>query len=414
MKSYDMEKMKAALLAEGFRFSLFGGEALLLPIEDMRELFRWGKEQFGEISRDYYGSPNGIQTNASLMTEEHIAIFKEYDVGVGVSLDGDEDLNDLRWMGSVERTREATAHSNHMLRRLLEERIPTSLIVTVHAQNARGEQLERLAKWLRDLSVAGLRYVNFHLLEIDMEDGRENHRLTKAENVEVLRMAMGLMETTPLTCAPISDMISLLRGRDQWGKTPEDVRYLGGTNCTWNACDPYTTHAVHSVDGQGNRGNCGRVAKDGVTYVKASRDGYERQLSLYYTPMAYEGCGGCRFFFACKGNCPGEGLQGDWRGKTEHCATLMETFETLELFMLERGERPLSLSPDRNIVEQRMLEAWKRGQNISITRALRNQQPVSENVPHGDTPHGDHTDAVKPVIEHGDHTDSTGGGLWSK
>src|SRR5262245_10074152 len=75
-RQYDMAKMKAALEAEGGAFSLFGGEPLLLPLADLEDIWDWGFRRFGR---------NSVQTNGSLITDAHIALFKRYQVGVGVS-----------------------------------------------------------------------------------------------------------------------------------------------------------------------------------------------------------------------------------------------------------------------------------------------------------------------------------------
>ena len=45
--SYDIEKMKQAILKTGQDFILFGGEALLVPEEDLHTLWAWGLEKFG-------------------------------------------------------------------------------------------------------------------------------------------------------------------------------------------------------------------------------------------------------------------------------------------------------------------------------------------------------------------------------
>jgi uncharacterized protein len=183
-----------------------------------------------------------------------------------------------------------------------------------------------------------------------------------------------------------------------------------GTTCTWNSCDPYTTDAVHGVDGQGNRGNCGRTCKEGPFWEKASTVGYERYLSLHATPMAYDGCMGCRFFYACKGHCPGEGLDGDWRAKTEHCETLMGVFGKIEADLVAQGKEPISLSSLLPRLEAGMVELWQQGRRVSVKQVLasvRNGSRVAsnDNMPHGDAPHGDHTDVERPVVTHGDHTD---------
>jgi len=38
------------------------------------------------------------------------------------------------------------------------------------------------------------------------------------------------------------------------------------------------------LDGQGERSKCSRVHKDGISYLPAEREGFERYLALYQTP----------------------------------------------------------------------------------------------------------------------------------
>lgn len=393
---YDMDAMKAALLKEGYRFTIFGGEPLLVPIDDLEELWRWGQEKFGASAAKDGASPNGVQTHGAEMTDAHILLFQKYGVGVGISVDGPGELNDARWAGSLERTRAATERTHKNLHRLLDIGHIPSIIVTLHQLNASTERLPQLLEWFRMLATRGLRHINLHLLEVDAPGVREKLSLSVEENVNALWACYQLQQEVALQINPLRDMEALLLGNDQ------------RVNCTWNACDPYTTNAVHGVDGQGNRGNCGRTCKEGPFWIKADQAGYERYLSLYYTPQQHGGCQGCPVFFACKGNCPGEGPQGDWRGKTEHCATLLEVFHRLEERLLAQGKKPLSRSPQRAVIEKRLIDAWSVGQNISINRALAGEPSYVQDRPHGDAPHGDHTDVAKPVVNHGDHTDLGG------
>src|SRR5581483_5872010 len=100
LQRYDLERMKAAVERAGGDFVLFGGEALLVPKRDLESLWSWGLEKYGK---------NGVQTNGTLIDDDHIRMFKQYRVHVGISLDGPGALNDARWKGTLERTREATA-----------------------------------------------------------------------------------------------------------------------------------------------------------------------------------------------------------------------------------------------------------------------------------------------------------------
>ena len=94
--SYDLDLMKAAIKAEGGPFALFGGEPLLVPERDLEELWSWGLQQFGQ---------NTVQTNGTLINDEHVRMFHAYKVAVGISIDGPGELNDVRWEGTLEKTR---------------------------------------------------------------------------------------------------------------------------------------------------------------------------------------------------------------------------------------------------------------------------------------------------------------------
>lgn len=370
---YDMELMKAGLLAEGVGrsdgrggvtgWTLFGGEALLMPVNDIEALLEWSRS---------LSAPVGCQTAGNLITERHIELFKKYYVSVGFSIDGPDDLNDARQAMDPKATQATTAMSLKNLDRLLNDGISTSLIVTLTSVNVGTEdKLTRLSAWLLSLRDKGLQYINLHMLE---PHGSSTLALTQDWQIVVMQRLR-----TELTgfkhVAPFEDM-------------RKSLLQESGANCIWNFCDPYTTAAVHGVDGDGSRGNCGRTNKNGVNYEKSSSAGHERHLALYLTPQAYGGCAECRFFVPCGGgNCPGEGIDGDWRSRTVHCETIKTLLSDMETELFAEGKEPVSMSLRRPGMEAALIASWT-GQGAS---------PVTGIVEHGDKPHGD-----KP---HGDHTD---------
>ena len=101
-KEFDLDKIKEAVLAEGDAFSLFGGEPLMVRIADLEALWSWGFERFGK---------NSVQTNGTLIRDAHIALFKRYNVSVGISIDGPGEMNDIRWAGRLDSTRALTART---------------------------------------------------------------------------------------------------------------------------------------------------------------------------------------------------------------------------------------------------------------------------------------------------------------
>lgn len=376
---YDLNVIKKAIEQENIHFSLFGGEAFLLPLEDLKELWAWGYEKFGH---------NGVQTNGSLITEEHIELFKKYNVNVGFSMDGPGELNDARWAGSLSQTRELTARSQAAFERVIAEKIPVSLITNLHRGNATQEKLPLLIDWIRELYGLGLRSVRLHILEVDSEEVRRTLALTDEENiVAFLALSQLEQELSGLSLGLFSELRDMLLGKDNC------------VTCTWTGCDPYTTQAVHGIEGDGQVSNCGRTNKDGVDFTKANQAGYERYLALYFTSQEWGGCRDCRFFLFCKGECPGTAIDGDWRNRSEHCQVWFALYEHIEECLLKEGEKPLSLSPRRQEIEQRFIELWGNGCRAYLTEVLQQlDNPAAvrsqtgfhgDYTDHGDSPHID-------------------------
>lgn len=351
LHSYDLEKMKAGLEKEGKQFTLFGGEPLLVPEKDLEELWSWGFQKYGG---------NALQSNGTLINDNHIRMFKEYRVRVGISVDGPEELNDVRWAGSLKRTREATAKTHAAIERLCKEGIPPGMIITLHRCNATTDRLPVMNEWLKYLEGMGITSARLHILEVEDAFIRKKYALSIEENLEAFLSFLKLeKELTTLKLDLFQDMRNLLLGQDK------------NTSCIWNACDPYTTRAVQGIEGNGQRSNCGRTNKDGIDFTKSSTEGFERYLALYHTPQEYGGCKDCRFFLMCKGQCPGTAIDGDWRNRTEHCEVWKELYRHLEEQMVEKELTPLSvISPIRKRLEKFFLDTWGMGHNTTIAHAL--------------------------------------------
>ena len=68
---YDKEKVLAQLQHVTGSWSLFGGEALLIPLSDLEELL--------QIAFDRW-KYSGVQTNGTLITPSHIELFHKYNI----------------------------------------------------------------------------------------------------------------------------------------------------------------------------------------------------------------------------------------------------------------------------------------------------------------------------------------------
>ncbi|MEN8188233.1 MAG: radical SAM protein [Thermodesulfobacteriota bacterium] len=358
---YDVEKMKATLARNGGEFTIFGGEPLLTPLPVLEELWAFGLEEFGA---------NGIQTNGTLISDVHIDLFKKYKVNVGISVDGPEELNDARWAGSRNRTRELTARTHAVIEQLLREGLTPSLIVTLHKNNATSDKLPRMHDWFRWLDFIGIKHARLHDLEVESDMIGHKYLLTVDEQLSAFLSFADLeKELENLRFDVFGDIRNMLLGRDD------------NTTCIWNGCDPYTTRAVQGVEGHGQRSNCGRTNKDGIDFVKADQVGFERCLALYYTPREHGGCSGCRFFLMCKGHCPGGAIDGDWRNRSQACDMWIRLFEHTEKELLDNGEEPLSLSSFREPLEQFALGEWSKGCSAYLKSKLERLQEEKNNHP---------------------------------
>lgn len=351
-KEYDLEAMKRAITREGGPFILFGGEPLLMPEDDLEDLWRWGFEQYGA---------NRIQTNAVLINDRHVRMFRDYGVHVGISVDGPDQLNDARWTATLAHTRRATAKTHQTIERLCRDGIIPTLIVTLHRGNATKDKLPRMLEWFRYLETLGVRNTRLHILEVDSDAVRDKYALSDVEVLEALTVVMRfeLEELRSLRFDLFAELRNLLLGHDE------------GTSCVWNACDPYTTEAVRGIEGQGQTSNCGRTNKDGIDFVKADHAGFERALALYRTEQSANGCKGCRFFLTCKGQCPGTSVNSDWRNRSDYCTVWMGLFERVEAQLLAEGLQPISLSPHRKQLEALFIEAWRAGHNTTVAQSLK-------------------------------------------
>ena len=338
-KPYDLDKMIQGLEQEGGAFGLFGGEPLLTDIKTLEGLFKYGYEKYGQ---------NQIQTNATLIRDEHLEIFKKYNVHVGISVDGPDELNDARWAGSLAETRRRTQMSMDAAEKLCDQGSIPSFIVTLHKLNATPDRLPRLKEWFKYWDSRGVYGARLHTLEIEYDSVEETLALSDQRNVEVmLEMAELESQMKNLKFDIFNDIKKILLG--------DDTR----VTCTFNECDPYTTSAVQGINGQGETENCGRANKEGINFLKSETKGHERQLALYHTPQKYGGCNGCRFFLMCKGQCPGTGVRYDWRNRTDKCQMYFKLFEYFERKYEEAGVLPLSKSLVLPQLEAVVLNKWK-------------------------------------------------------
>jgi uncharacterized protein len=324
-------------------FTVFGGDPLLNPIQTLERLWGFGLEKYGH---------NGVQTNGELITDEHITLFIKYNVGVGISVDGPWPLNKAR---SDEKGTNKTLDA---IKKLREVNRPPAISVTISRANASPERLDQLLNWIKEIG-EWTSEIRFHSLEVDGEKAK-HLVLSEADEIAAYR-ALSTLKIKAII-QPMLDMRNLLAGKF------DDV------GCTWNGCDPLSTPAVQGIGADGRLTNCGRTNKDGVMYQKANTHGNERTIALYHTPYEAGGCKDCRYFFACRGQCPGEAIDGDWRNRSSHCRLYYALFEDIE--------KEVGRIPDDKIKEYE--------RRITLSTSGHGDQ-------HGDVQHVDHNILMVPV-----------------
>jgi len=229
----------------------------------------------------------------------------------------------------------------------------------LHRGNATACKLDRLTKWIENLDSLGIKSARLHILEVDHPSVRERYALTTEENIAAfLHFAQVEKRLKSIRFDLFREIRQLLMGRD------EDV------TCVWTGCDPYTTSAVRGVEGNGQRSNCGRTNKEGVDFVKADSAGFERYLSLYFTPQEVGGCSGCRYFLMCKGQCPGTAIDNDWRNRSEHCLVWKALFDHIEKEVQQEGREQVLSDELRASLEAEFIKIWSGGRTSKMSRLI--------------------------------------------
>lgn len=339
-------KVKEALSRSNQSFSVFGGEPLLASIEQLKEIWEYGYQKFRS---------NGIQTNGTLVTPAHVDMFRAYRVHVGVSIDGPEGANSPRCSDEI--TRKIIDN----IQLMTSEGVEVSLITTIHRKSV--EHLPGLLRFFKDMELLGVKQVNLHNLEVDNIETAESLDLTDEENFDIFKAIYDDTRQSKIKYLPFEDIKQLLTKRN------------ASATCIWSGCDPLTTPAVHGINPEGALVNCGRTTKEGIDWLKANTPSRERYEALAKTEWKDGGCKDCLYFFACKGQCPGTAIDGDWRNRTKDCQFWYKLMDHIRADIQVSGESLLDFDQ----------------MNREFIGSLTGQITEHGDVPHGDS-HGDHTD----------------------
>lgn len=293
---YDIEAILRTMereAAQGGHFSMHGGEPLMMPKYDVESILAKSKELMGLSS---------VQTNGTMIDDDYLRMFKEYNTSVGISCDGIDELNEARnnpvypyggIMGLIER--------------LKKESIQVSIMGVISKANAgTPERLQKFMDWLLDLK------------EYDL-GGRMNPcypspewGLPMLQLIEVFNTLAHFYLENGMRWSPMRD-IALRVKREN-------------AVCIFMGCDPFHTSSALVILGDGSVTNCMRTNYNGVLLRHPAK--YPtRQDILKRIPQEYNGCMGCEYWEICGGGCPSMGIDGDWRNRDSLCELYKSLFK---------------------------------------------------------------------------------------
>lgn len=300
-------------------------------------------------------------------------MFKKYETGIGVSVDGPPELNIMRGPRDQKRNFQYQDQLVQNMKTLREEKIGFGTITLLSKANGTPDKIDTLLDWAIKNKINGRFNAMF----------RPNHRdpawadkwCLNADELTYAykRMFDTMMENSiehTLKWNPITDFIKNLLGTGNLG------------SCTVNRCD-YTTTTCKTIMPDGNLARCDRCFQDGY-YYRGNTKSFVRSDMLKQTE-----CVDCRYFEICGGGCPATGANGDWRHKTEFCSTYYELYKYIEKVL--RGIHPgRKLSIDIPDFYNKHKNGFRMGQpdnkNAKNTEKPKNIQPGQ----HGDWEnHGD-------------------------
>lgn len=316
LKLWDVDKIKETLKREYERKqeapSFHGGEPLLLPKKELEDIMEFCYNMAGRM---------GMQTNGTLIDDEHIELFRKYNVHVGISIDGPWPLNKAR------ADKETTDNLIKTIYKMVAKGIKPGMIIVLHRYNGLPEQREQLKDFLMELKSLGIKGGRLNLAEIDNPKVKEKLELRPDEAAELYQdlARFTLIENDDLRWQPFRDVVDNLLG-------------LGTGTCIFGQCDFFQSVAERCITGNGELSTCYKNATEGHTYMYDPEKelGKERYQILNNVPQEYGGCQGCKYWCICYGGCPAEGEWDgvyDWRYKTRHCKPWKATYELIESYI---------------------------------------------------------------------------------
>lgn len=306
-------------LRQEVTFIWHGGEPLLWGIDNYREIFAFMQQELDGIKYQ-----NNIQTNLSLITDEYIDLFRQYNVRPGFSLDGMKAIHDQQRVGVNGQPTFDLIMSKYRLCR--EKGLKPGCIVVV-----------------------GKKHIG-HVTELYrfMKDNELNFKFNPMFSAGEATYNMDKYGITPLEYARMAIELFDLWFDDTKGKVTESnfveiasnivtgktTGCMFGRNCQDN---------FFAIAPTGDVMPCGRFCDDGLlqySYGNLHKETLSeilpriRQSEIYKRSDYIEkgSCKNCKWLNICHGGCLHDGFlnSGDFRSKSFLCPAYKQIFAHIE------------------------------------------------------------------------------------
>jgi hypothetical protein len=289
----------------GDSFCLHGGECTLIKRPDFEAILKKMYDLQGYSS---------LQTNCYKIDADMIRIFKTYKTSVGVSIDGDGELNSLRGFPTDKnKNRRYTRQTIKNMITLQEQGVSVGIIIVLTKTNASSSlKLKKLLQFILMLRSKNLKGGRLNIMWSN-DTVNKKYELTPEEaSYAWLYLYNNLKQYNDLQWQPFRDFTDNLLG-------------FGHSSCSYGKCDYFST-ITSVILADGSLGNCDRTHQEGCIYTRATQQPtYER-----YTILKQTQCKSCRYWECCYAGCPAEGLNGDWRNKTRYCKAVYDLYSAIE------------------------------------------------------------------------------------
>lgn len=292
---------------------LHGGEPLLWNIKELHKFI-------DTVTKA--GIRVAIQTNGTLITDKHIELFKRYNVGVGISIDGDEEIGITRgyWETdekpkySLETNKRVVRNVLRNIKKLYKSGINVGIIIVLTKYNfGDDEKIEKLAKFIKEIRKYG---VKSGRLNPAFGIGRiESYELSWKDLLYGYKKLWSLIKDLNVQYSPYVDFSKALMG---------NFRDL---TCWFHGCG-YFDSLVWTILPDGKLAPCDRVVWYGKNPLRVSDvdnpiiNSRIRVYALLQTELKNSKNGHIH-----RGGCPAESPDGDWRRASRFWKTWDEMIE---------------------------------------------------------------------------------------